>query len=295
MLKISIVQSDIFWEDKSRNLISYEKILIGLSGKTDLAIFPEMFTTGFTMQVKDLAETNEEYTVQTLQKWASGFGMALAGSFIAKDISGKYFNRGFFITPEGNRYFYDKRHLFRVGKEHETFSPGEKQLIVDYKGWKINLIICYDLRFPVWIRNVDNTYDLLICCANWPNVRKKVWETLLEARAYENYCYVCGVNRIGTDGEGLSYDGNSLLIDPRGHRIIHTVKPQSVVRTATIYKEPLDSLRKKFPAWMDADRFLILEDLEMKDLGYSGNDDLYADTKCEKGDQFIDNHITGST
>ncbi|MDR2628176.1 MAG: nitrilase family protein, partial [Dysgonamonadaceae bacterium] len=164
---------------------------------------------------------------------------------------------GFFITPDGQQYFYDKKHLFRMGAENTYFTAGNKQLIVPYKGWNIKLIICYDLRFPVWIRNVDNAYDLLICCANWPESRKKVWDILLQARACENYCYVCGVNRTGIDGNGLKHHGGSLLVDPRGKKIINASLPQATIRTATIYKEPLESLRKKFPAWMDGDHFSL--------------------------------------
>ncbi len=257
MLRVSLIQSDIFWEDKQKNLDQYKSILSSLAGKTDLAVLPEMCTTGFSMQAKALAETNDENTIQTFRKCASNYGMAVCGSFIAKDIQNKFYNRGFFLTPEGDGYFYDKRHLFRMGAEHDTFSAGNDQLIFTYKGWNIKLIVCYDLRFPVWIRNKDNAYDLLICSANWPVSRIKVWETLLEARAYENFCYVCGVNRVGTDGEGIIYKGNSLLIDPRGKRLVRSIKPEPLVRTATIYKEPLDRLRQKFPAWMDADDFKI--------------------------------------
>jgi predicted amidohydrolase len=255
MLTISLIQSDIYWEDKSRNLSHYGETLRRLSGKTDLAVFPEMFSTGFSMNMETLAESSDGTAMQQLQQWSADYGMALAGSFIAKGDGEKAYNRGFFITPEGERYFYDKRHLFRMGAENDYFTAGDKQLIVRYKGWNIMLIVCYDLRFPVWIRNVDNAYDLLICCANWPESRKKVWDILLQARAYENYCYVCGVNRVGIDGNGLKYHGGSLLIDPRGKKRINASNPQAVVRTATIYREPLERLRKKFPGWMDGDRF----------------------------------------
>ena len=259
MLRLSIIQSDIFWEDKLQNLEQYGDILHALSGKTDLAILPEMCTTGFSMQAESLAEDNTSNTIQTFQQWSAIYKIAITGSFIATDNAGKYYNRGFFITPEGNQYFYDKRHLFRMGTENQVFSSGDSPLIVNYKGWNIKLIICYDLRFPVWIRNKNNAYDLLICCANWPNARKKVWDILLQARAYENLCYVCGVNRIGTDNAGLTYDGGSLLVDPRGKKIINASKPKITIRTATIYKAPLDKMREKFPAWMDADSFTLCD------------------------------------
>jgi predicted amidohydrolase len=255
MLTISLIQSDIYWEDKSRNLAQCEAALKHLSGKTDLAVFPEMFTTGFSMNVEALAETNDGVTVQLLRQWSAACGMALTGSFAAKETDGRVYNRAFFITPEGDAFFYDKRHLFRMGLENRYYAAGDRQLVVDYKGWRILPIVCYDIRFPVWTRNVNNAYDLLICCANWPDSRKKVWDILLQARAYENYCYVCGVNRVGVDGNGLTYSGGSLLVDARGRKLINASQPQPVVRTATIHKEPLERLRKKFPAWMDGDRF----------------------------------------
>jgi predicted amidohydrolase len=257
MLRISLVQSDICWEDKAQNLVYYGEIVKSLSGKADIVVFPEMFTTGFSMNVGRLSETNDGVTMCLLQQWSADYGMALTGSFIARDTENRAYNRGFFITSCGERYFYDKRHLFRMGMENDCFSAGDKPLTVRHKDWNIRLIICYDLRFPVWTRNVDNAYDLLICCANWPDSRKKVWDTLLQARAYENYCYVCGVNRVGMDGNGLEYHGGSLLIDPRGKKLINASKAQAIVRTATIYKEPLEKLRKKFPAWMDGDRFTL--------------------------------------
>lgn len=257
MLRVSIIQTDIFWEDKTRNLEHYGNLLHGLSGKTDLAVLPEMCTTGFSMQAQQLAETNNGPTIQTFKQYAAAYGMAIAGSFIAKDTDDNgYYNRGFFITPEGEQHFYNKRHLFRMGTEHKVFSPGNKPLIVQYKGWHINLIICYDLRFPVWIRNVDNAYDLLLCCANWPVSRHKIWDTLLQARSFENLCYVCGVNRIGTDGAGLNYKGGSLLVEPKGKKLINASKSECI-RTYTLHKNGLEEMRKRFPAWKDADKFRI--------------------------------------
>ena len=256
-LRISIVQADIVWEDKSSNLKNYRHLLSNLSGKTDLAILPEMFSTGFSMQCKHLAETNEGETISTVKSWADLFGIAIAGSFLAKDDSDNIYNRGFFITPEGTSYFYDKRHLFRMGNEHDFFVPGKKQLTIPYKTWNIRFIICYDLRFPVWNRNVDNAYDLMICPANWPEARNLVWETLLKARAIENQSYVCGVNRIGEDGNGLKHNGNSMLVNPKGEILSETLLDKQAVLTCTISKDELDSFRTKFPAWKDADTFII--------------------------------------
>ena len=254
-LNITLVQTDIVWEDKSENLRNYQSLLKSLSGTTDLVVFPEMFSTGFSMNCADLAETNEEETIQTVKSWSAVFGFAIAGSFMAKDEQGNIYNRGFFVTPEGLTYFYDKRHLFRMGNEHDVFVPGKKQLIVSYKGWNINLIICYDLRFPVWSRNVDNAYDLMICAANWPEVRNSVWEILLKARAIENQSYVCGVNRVGEDGNGLKYRGNSMLINSKGKVLSEFPLTGQTVETYTIDKKALDDFRRKFPVWQDADRF----------------------------------------
>jgi len=256
-LRVSLVQNDIAWEDKVENLKTYHELLRGIAGKTDLAVLPEMFSTGFSMQSKHLAETNDENTIATLQNLSIVFDFAIAGSFLAKDNSGNFYNRGFFITPEGDNYFYDKRHLFRMGNEHEVFTAGKKQLIVSYKGWNISLIICYDLRFPVWNRNVDNAYDLLLCVANWPEARNNVWEILLKACAIENQAYVCGVNRTGVDGNGLKHKGNSLLIDFRGEVLSEYIPNKIAVNTYSISREQLEKFRQKFPAWKDADKFSI--------------------------------------
>jgi len=254
-LRISLVQSDIVWEDKSKNLENYSRLLHGIAGKTDLAVLPEMFSTGFSMQCKHLAETNNGKTISTVKDWAADFNLAVSGSFLAKDDSNNIYNRGFFITPEGDSYFYDKRHLFRMGNEHETFKAGKKQLIVPYKDWNINLIICYDLRFPVWSRNVDNAYDLILCVANWPEARNDAWEILLKARAIENQAYVCGVNRTGVDGNGLKHKGNSLLIDFKGKVLSEYIPDKITVNTYSINKEQLENFRQKFPTWKDADKF----------------------------------------
>jgi predicted amidohydrolase len=257
-LRISLIQSRIFWEDKQKNLGHYERLLEGLSGNSDLAVLPELFSTGFSMHANHLAETNEELTQHTIRKWAKEYKFAVCGSFLAKDdTSGKIYNRGFFVTPEEKSYFYDKRHLFRMGEENEQFSAGNQPLIIPYRGWNIRLIICYDLRFPVWIRNRTNEYDLLICPANWPLVRAKVWQTLLQARALENQCYVCGVNRVGEDGIGIIHRGDSVLLDFKANPVVETNPDSECAITATIRKNRLEEFREKFPAWLDADRFEI--------------------------------------
>jgi predicted amidohydrolase len=258
-LRISLVQTAIFWNDKKNNLEHFGNLLKGLSGKSDLVVLPEMFSTGFSMQTGHLAETNDGLTIQTLQSWAKAYGFAVCGSFLAKDNSGKIFNRGFFITPEEDSYFYDKRHLFRMGLENEQFTAGNQILTIPYKGWNIRLIICYDLRFPVWTRNQNNAYDLLICPANWPTVRANVWQILLQARALDNQCYVCGVNRIGKDGIDIPHQGDSVLIDFKGIPMLETAQNTESVFTGIIRKDLLEDFRKKFPVWLDADKFEILK------------------------------------
>ncbi len=255
-LRISMIQSHIIWEDKEENLGYYGELLRRVSGKTDLAVLPETFSTGFSMEVEKLGEPVDGQTIATVKLWAEKYQMAIAGSFIASD-NGKYYNRCFFITPEGEEMYYDKRHLFHMGGEDKSFSAGNERTIVSYKGWNICLQVCYDLRFPVWSRNVSNEYDLLLYVANWPEPRKKVWRTLLQARAIENMCFVCGVNRVGVDGKGITYRGDSMVISPKGKKLANAGKRKEITRTCTIDKESLAELRQKFPVWKDADAFTL--------------------------------------
>lgn len=254
-LRISLIQSTIQWEDKQANLSHFGNLIKSLAGKSDIAVLPETFTTGFSMN-KALAETKDGTTINTIRDWAKNDNLAICGSFICREADHIY-NRGFFITPEGDEYA-DKRHLFRLGDEHRSFSREEGNYpIFHYNGWNIRLIICYDLRFPVWIRNRNNEYDLLICSANWPASRANVWTTLLSARAIENLAYVCGVNRIGKDNQNLSHQGDSLLFDFKGEMIAEAPLNEEAVITHTINKEALLSFRKKFPVWKDSDKFTL--------------------------------------
>lgn len=255
VLRVSLVQFDIVWENKQANLDYVEAKVKGLAGHTDLVVLPEMFSTGFTMNSHNLAEAVDGQTISNLKQWAASYDVAICGSYIAKD-GDKYYNRGFFITPQ-NEYYYDKRHLFRMGSEPQSFSAGEKRLIVEHKGFNVCLLICYDLRFPVWARSVENEYDLLIYTANWPASRSKVWNALLTARALENMTYVCGVNRIGTDGNGLMHSGESKIIDARGDEVLTIGQNIEQANTVTISKTDLDHFRTKFPVWRDADKFEI--------------------------------------
>ena len=209
-IRISLIQTDIVWEKKENNFRLLHEKLQALRGTTEIVVLPEMFSTGFSMQSERLAEPAAGETMTLLRRWATEYQLALCGSYMAAE-NGHYYNRGFFLTPEGETYFYDKHHLFRMGRESRHFTPGDKQTVFSYRGWNLCLLICYDLRFPVWSRNVDNAYDLLIYVANWPEERRQAWDTLLRARAIENQCYVCGVNRIGTDGYHLYYNGGSCL------------------------------------------------------------------------------------
>lgn len=253
-IRITIVQTDIVWEDKQDNLRSLHEKLQALRGTTEIVVLPEMFSTGFTMHSDKLAENIEGETITLLKAWSTSYQLTLVGSFIAKEHE-HYYNRGFFLTPEGDEQFYDKKHLFRMGDEPNHFEAGQQHLIVDYQGWHISLFICYDLRFPVWNRNVNNAYDLAIYVANWPDSRRMVWDTLLKARALENQCYVCGVNRIGVDGYGLTYNGGSVVYSPKGEVMISATDHKASMLTTELSLSALRHFREKFPVWKDADSF----------------------------------------
>lgn len=255
-LRISLFQMDIAWENKQLNLKKVEACAKTLSGKTDLLVLPEMFSTGFSMSPETLAETNDGSTISKLQKISSECDLALAGSFIAQS-EGKYFNRGFFVTPD-KQYFVDKKHLFRMGEESKHYEAGSSQMIIPYKGFNISLFICYDLRFPVWSSNYNNKYDLALYVACWPEQRRVAWNTLLDARAIENSAYVCGVNRSGTDAMNLKYCGDSKLIDPKGNILAACQKSIEDVVTYELDLFNLKEYRRKFPVWKDADDFRIL-------------------------------------
>lgn len=255
-LRISMIQSHIIWEDRDENLGYYGELLRRVSGKTDIAVLPETFTTGFSMDVERLADTMDGPTILTIKGWAKKYNLAVVGSFIVKEGE-NYFNRAFFITPEGEEFYYDKRHLFRMAGEDKHFTAGNERTIVRYKDWSICLQVCYDLRFPVWSRNINNEYDLLIYVANWPEPRKKVWKSLLPARAIENMAYVCGVNRVGIDGKGITYRGDSMLFSPKGKKLADAGKREEITRTCILLKSELNDLREKFPAWKDSDSFSI--------------------------------------
>ena len=256
-MKITLIQDTIHWADKTANLQRTEKQLAELAGKTNLVVLPEMFTTGFCTDQLELAETMKGETVRTLQKWAKKYNMAITGSFIANE-NDKVFNRGFFVFPDGKIETADKRHLFSIGGEDLYFSTGAKKLIINYCGFNIRLLVCYDVRFPVWARNVNNEYDLLIYVANFPKSRINNWDILLQARAIENQAYVCGVNCVGTDGLGIDYNGHSTLLDFKATPLLSFPENETSIQTYELKREPLLKFREKSAFWKDADKFEII-------------------------------------
>lgn len=269
-LRVSILQTDIAWENKQDNLRRLHEKLETLRGAAEIVVLPETFSTGFSMNTGELAEPVTGKTITTLRRWASEYQIAIAGSYISCEenpVSSEdnplscghpaYYNRAFFLTPEGEVCFYDKRHLFRMGSETEHFTAGSRRPVISYRGWKILLLVCYDLRFPVWSRNVNNEYDLLIYVANWPVPRRKAWDILLQARALENIAYVCGVNRTGTDNNQFPYNGGSAVYSPKGELLAKVPDGEEGTATATLELSALQEFRKKFPAWKDADSFTI--------------------------------------
>ena len=255
-LTVTIIQADLVWENVSQNLSQFDAKIKSISEQTDLIILPEMFSTGFSMNAKQLAEEADGSTINWLREKSAKKKVDLAGSVIIKEHD-SYFNRLYWAKPNGKLFFYDKRHLFRMAKEHEVYSAGNENIIVKLKGWRIRPFICYDLRFPVWSRNLDNQYDMAVYIANWPEKRAHHWRSLLLARAIENQAYVIGVNRVGKDGLGVSYSGDSMIIDPIGNILVHKRKSEAI-HTEQLSYLTLENFHKKFPAWMDGDRFEVL-------------------------------------
>ncbi len=256
VLRLSFVQDALVWEDKQKNLDYFGQKLTDLKELTDLIVLPEMFTTGFSMQAKKLAETMDGNTVQWLKKQAARLSSAIMGSCIIVE-DGNYFNRLLFVTPQGNIHHYDKRHLFSFAGEHHHYTAGKERILIEYKGWKIMPLICYDLRFPVWSRNVDN-YDLLIYVANFPDKRRFAWEQLLTARAIENQAYTVGLNRIGIDGKGIEYSGNSVCLDFSGDIVSHA-KSEPIINTVALSYRAQQRFRDQFAFLPDRDIFEIIE------------------------------------
>lgn len=260
-LKITIIQSDLHWEDPDANLSMFEEKIWRISGSTDVIVLPEMFTTGFTMAASKHAEHMNMRTFKWMKQMADQTGALILGSYIVK-VHDRYYNRLLWMEPGGNFKTYDKRHLFRMANEHKTFSAGESLLISTWKGWKICPLVCYDLRFPVWSRNrydkvADKlSYDVAVYVANWPTARIEAWDTLLRARAIENLSYVVGVNRIGQDGSGVEHNGHSSIISPKGEPIF-TNEGAETIHTVELSTNALEAFRDRFPSHFDADDFTI--------------------------------------
>jgi predicted amidohydrolase len=269
-LTVTLIQPNLQWEDKAANLEALEEKIRSVKDRTELVILPEMFNTGFSMQPEKLAETMEGSTIEWMKRISKQKNIILTGSLIIEE-NGNYFNRLVWMLPNGKYGIYDKRHRFAYGGEDQQFAAGSKRLIASAKGWKINLLVCYDLRFPVWARQQGNVtsdspnpedgfeYDILVYVANWPERRINAWNTLLQARAIENQCYTIGVNRVGSDGNDIYYNGNSMVVDPLGE-ILYQKSGEEDVQTITFEKKKLEEVRSKFPFWRDADAFQIYND-----------------------------------
>ncbi len=269
-LLVTTVQSDLHWENPEANLRMFEEKINAHKEKMEIVILPEMFSTGFSMNPERFAETMDGPSVAWMRSMAASKGIIIGGSLMIRE-GGKFYNRFVWMLPQGEFGYYNKRHLFGAGREDQHYTPGNKRLIASVKGWKINLLICYDLRFPVWARQsvpldpvkqqavaaiVEPEYDLIIYVANWPEPRIHAWKTLLQARAIENQSYVVGVNRIGLDGNNINHTGESLIADPLG-QVLHSSGQQDEVYTTSLSAERIDELRKKLPFLKDADSFIV--------------------------------------
>ena len=250
-LTVTILQCELAWENPAANLSFFENQFEHSIQQTDLVVLPEMFTTGFSMNAQELAQGMDGTAVVWLLETAARYKVDITGSVIIRDGQ-RYYNRLIWAKPDGTLQTYDKRHLFRMSGEHEIYSAGNQTITVELKGWKIRPFVCYDLRFPLWTRNVKKQYDLAIFVANWPAPRAMHWKTLLRARAIENQSYVIGVNRVGTDGNSQPYDGNSSIVDPMG-TLLYQQKDMPAIHTEKLNFDALTSYRESFPAWMDAD------------------------------------------
>jgi len=258
-LKLSLVQSNLHWENKKANLEMFSQKILEIE-ETDIIVLPEMFTTGFTNNVTELAETMEGETFQWMKEKAREHSTAICGSIIMKEHD-NYYNRLLWLQADGVSHYYDKKHLFAMAGEGEFYTAGTKKQIVEYKGWKINLHVCYDLRFPVWTRrkqDAQNDYDLLLYVASWPVARVHAWSTLLKARAIENMSYCIGVNRVGTDGKGIEYSGASVVVNCLGEEMATTsLHKEEIINYSIDYKH-LTEVREKLPFHKDQDQFKIL-------------------------------------
>lgn len=256
-LNIALVQADLFWEDPEKNRLYFTKIIDDLDSTVDVVVLPEMFTSGFTMQAKAVAETMQGNTVSWMLALASKTNIAIAGSVVIFE-NNNYYNRFLFVEPSGKTTYYNKRHTFTLAGEHNVYTAGKTKVIIAYKGWKICPLICYDLRFPVWSRNVEY-YDVLLYVANWPVNRIDAWDSLLKARAIENMSYCIGVNRVGVDGLGMAYCGSSSAYDVLGKKITEIPLNKAIHHVVTLHKTHIEKYRRTLRFLEDKDAFNLLK------------------------------------
>jgi predicted amidohydrolase len=257
-LKVSLIQSNLHWENKQANLSMFEEKIMAIKDSSHLVVLPEMFSTGFSMKPAALAEKMDGPTVEWMKRIAATQKIILTGSVIIEE-NNHYYNRLLWVLPNGVIGSYDKRHRFAFAGEDQFYTAGSKRLITSVNGWKINTQVCYDLRFPVWARQASEAepeYDVLLYVANWPARRSHAWKSLLIARAIENQCYVIGVNRVGNDGNDIEHSGDSMLIDPLGE-VLYTSSNMESIFNHELSKEKLTEIRTRFPFWKDADHFTI--------------------------------------
>lgn len=256
-LKVTIFQAYLFWENTDKNLQNLAlRLSMGIKEKTDLIILPEMFNTGFSMNAEVLAEEMGGKTMEWMNQIARKYDCVVTGSLIISE-NGHYYNRLIWMLPDGGYSHYDKRHLFGFGQEDQHYTPGQEKVVVELKGWKIRLAICYDLRFPVWLRNQNKEYDILLLVASWPDKRSSHWNALIPARAIENQSFVIGANRVGHDGNEVYHSGHSQCIDPMGKTVYYKPEDEDLY-TFSIHYDELVKTRRSFPFLKDADNFKII-------------------------------------
>lgn len=255
-LKITLLQAYLFWENIDKNLQNLALKLSAIREKTDLIILPEMFNTGFTMNAELLAEEMDGKTMAWMKEKANRYNAVVTGTLIIKE-NGNYYNRLIWIKPDGSYQKYDKKHLFSLAGEDKVYTSGNEKLIVELNGWKIMPVICYDLRFPVWLRNTNELYDLLLVLANWPEKRAHHWRTLIPARAIENQSYIIALNRVGHDGNEVYYCGDTTCIDPQG-KVVYYKRDEEDLYTFTIHRDEVDKTRLEMPFLNDGDDFKLI-------------------------------------
>ena len=254
---IALLQYPVEWANPQANIGLLDERLRAIAGKVDMAVVPEMFSTGFCTDRPGLAEPWGGPTCQALQRMANSYDMAIVGSMMATD-NGRLYNRGFLFRPGDTPLYYDKHHLYKSGGEAEFFTPGNKRAVWEFRGVKIRLVVCYDLRFPVWLRQDKNDlYDLLICVACWPTIRIQYWDVLLPARAAENHCYAIGVNMVGTDGLQLDYNGHSVAYDTWLKDIAGFEDYEAGTRIVEFSIDKLRHFREVLPQWEEADEYEV--------------------------------------